>query len=300
MRDYFPEIHAAIDWSVEVEWLDKEIAQVLHQAGQRSRHVDVLANVRLLDGSEQWLLLHLEVQTTYESGFEFRIACYNAGLLSGFRKRVVTLVILADLRKSWKPKEDNFKFASFSSRLRFPVCKFLDRLRTDWKDGKSLPIQLARAQIEALRTAGDPERRLEIKWKLVRSLYDLGYDADELRRIFRWIDRMMQLRSDLEAAFKIRLTDFEKEQTVPYLTSLERSWLAEGRAEGEARGEAHGVAKSAILVLSRLCGELPAELQSRIHSLPVEAAEQLVSDAIEMRKLADVEAWLAEHAVPTE
>ena len=37
--------------------------------------------MRLLDGTEQWLLLHVEVQTTYETGFEFRIACYNAGLL---------------------------------------------------------------------------------------------------------------------------------------------------------------------------------------------------------------------------
>src|SRR5438093_7324387 len=203
VRDYFPAVQELIDWTVEPEWLDKELTQVLPQPGQRSRFVDVLANVRLLNGEQQWILLHVEVQTAFEEGFEFRLACYNAGLLSAFRRRVVTLVILADLRDNWLPVEDSFQFADFSSRLQFSVCKLIHRLKTDWQERQSLPIQLARAQIAALRTARHPERRLEVKWKLVRSLYELGYDADELRLVFRWINRMMQLRSDLEELFSV-------------------------------------------------------------------------------------------------
>ena len=88
VRDYFPAIHALIDWTVLPEWLDKELTQVLPQPGQRSRFVDLLVNVRLLSGEDQWILLHVEVQTAFEEGFEFRLACYNAGLLSAFRRRV--------------------------------------------------------------------------------------------------------------------------------------------------------------------------------------------------------------------
>ncbi|HLQ44369.1 MAG TPA: hypothetical protein VK137_06555, partial [Planctomycetaceae bacterium] len=245
LRDYFPAAHALIDWRVKPEWLDKEITQVLAQPGQRSRFVDLLANVRLLSGEEQWILLHVEVQTAFEEGFEFRLACYNAGLLSAFRRRVVTLVILADLRDNWLPEEDSFQFADFSSRLRFSVCKLIHRLETDWQGGTSLPIQLARAQIAALRTARHPERRLESKWKLVRSLYEMGYDADGLRRVFRWIDRMLQLRGDLEQLFTIRLTEFEEERSMPYVTSVERVQLARAEAQGEARGEARGIAAGA-------------------------------------------------------
>ena len=295
LRDYFPAAHALIDWSIEPEWLDKEITQVLPQSGQRSRFVDLLANVRLLSGGEQWILLHVEVQTAFEEGFEFRLACYNAGLLSAFRRRVVTLVILADLRKIWLPVEDSFQFADFSSRLRFSVCKLIHRLETDWREGTSLPIQLARAQIAALRTARNPERRLEIKWKLVRSLYELGYDADRLRLVFRWIDRMMQLRSDLDQLFTVRLTEFEEERTMPYVTSVERVQLARAEAQGEARGEARGASSLVIKILLRLCGSLSEETQERIRRLPREMVDTLAEEGIGMHSTADVEEWLQQH-----
>ena len=105
--------------------------------------------------------------------------------------------------------EDLFQVADFESRLRFPTCKLIDRLETDWRDDHSLPVQLARAQIEALRTTGDPERRYRAKWRLVRKLYELGYNAEELREIFRLIDWSgLLLRSTL-----LRFSSFSRFST---------------------------------------------------------------------------------------
>jgi hypothetical protein len=70
-------------------------------------------------------------------------------------------------------------------------------LESEWLDDNSLPVLLARAQIEALRTAGNPEERYRAKWLLVRGLHDLGYNAQQVREIFRLIDWMMHLRIDL-------------------------------------------------------------------------------------------------------
>jgi hypothetical protein len=53
------------------------------------------------------------------------------------------------------------------------VCKLIDKLDGEWREDHSLPIQIARAQIEALRTAGDAEGRYRAKWRLVRNLYGL-------------------------------------------------------------------------------------------------------------------------------
>ena len=197
VEKYFPAEHAAIDWSHEPQWCDKELSQVLGQSGQRNRAVDLLVRVRLRTGQEQWILLHLEVQSFYEEGFAVRISLYNAGLYWVFKRRVLTLVVLADLRRGWRPEEDVFQVGTFESRLKFPVCKLIDRLAVEWQDDHTLPVLLARAQIEALRTAGDPEGRYRAKWSLVRSLYDLGYNAQQVREIFRLIDWMMHLRARL-------------------------------------------------------------------------------------------------------
>jgi hypothetical protein len=94
LSEYFPLIFVAIDWTSPVEWLDKEISQVVGMIGQRNRVVDLLAKVVLLGGGEQWILLHVEVQTSAEEGFAFRLACYNGSLMGLHKRRVVTLAIL--------------------------------------------------------------------------------------------------------------------------------------------------------------------------------------------------------------
>ena len=81
LEKYFPAITAAIDWSYPPEWSDKELSRILARAGRRPKSVDVLVKVRLLAGDEQWILLHLEVQSGREADFEFRIFRYNSGLV---------------------------------------------------------------------------------------------------------------------------------------------------------------------------------------------------------------------------
>jgi hypothetical protein len=131
IEKYFSAEYAAIDWTCEPEWFDKELSLVLAESGRRNHEVDAAVKVRLLNGSAQWILLHLEIQTSYEPDFSTRIARYNAGLTWAFRQPVVTLVVLADLRHSWSPDEHLFRVGTFESRLKFPVCKLIERLDKD-------------------------------------------------------------------------------------------------------------------------------------------------------------------------
>ncbi len=92
LEEYFPTIAAAIDWSVPAQWRDKELSQILARAGRRPGRADLLAGVRLSNGEEQWILLHVEVQSGREAGFEVRVARYHGGFSWIFQRRVVSLV----------------------------------------------------------------------------------------------------------------------------------------------------------------------------------------------------------------
>jgi hypothetical protein len=281
---YFPVEHAAIDWSYQPDWFDKELSQVLGEAGRRNQEVDVLVRVRLLTGGEQWILLHLEIQTSYEEAFSVRVARYNAGLHWVFQRRAATLVVLADLRRDWRPDEDLFQFGGFESRVKFPMCKLIGKLDSEWRNDNSLPVLLARAQIEALRTAGDPEERYRSKWLLVRGLYDLGYNPQEVREVIRLVDWMMHLRVDLEQRFRQELNIFEEQQNMPYITSMER--LAEAR----------GKADTLVVQLTKLCGSLPEAHEGRIRDLSIEQLQKLGEDLLDFHSLADLERWLEQYA----
>ena len=248
----------------------------------------MLVKLRLRDGGEQWILLHLEIQTSYEEDFAERLALYNSGLFWIFKQRVVTLAVLADLREGWLPDEDRFQLADFETRTRFPVCKLIDRLRSDWQDDYSLPVQLARAQIAALRTAGDPEGRYRAKWQLVRKLYEMGYNAEQVRELFGLIDWMMHLRVDLEQRFKQELDEFEESLQMPYVTSVERIAKAEGKAEG-----GRTLAGASLPSAWRL---LPDELQQQIQRLPLDQLAALGKALLDFDSLQDLESWLERHS----
>ena len=293
IEKFFPRLAELVDWSIEPEWLDKEISQIIGQPGNRNREVDVLFRVHLINGDEQWILCHLEIQTSYEADFAVRVDQYNSGLKWLFRREVLTLVILADLRPDWRPSEYQFELAGFESRLRFPICKVLDHMDNDWAEDTSLPAQVVRAQIAALRTAGDPEARFYAKTQLVRNLYKAGYNADELREIFRIIDWMMHLRRDLSHRFDLELSNFEKEQHMPYVTSIERNAEERGLEQGREQGSVTLLLRQ----LTRLCGSLPSDVEQQIRQLALPQSQSLGEALLDFHSLADLQSWLTKEGV---
>ncbi len=292
MKACFPNIADLIDWNHDPIWLDKEISQIIGLAGHRNSEVDVLFKVHLINGLDQWILCHLEIQTSYESDFASRIDLYNAGLKWMFRQEVITLVILADLRPNWRPNVYHFELGDYGSDRRFPVCKLLDRVSSDWIDDNSLVVQVARAQIAALQTASDPHARFSAKTQLVRNLYTLGYNSDKIREIFRLIDWMMRLRSDLDRRFKSELVAFEEELEMPYVTSIERLAREEGRVEGREEGREQGSATLLLRILARQYGSLPEDVQRQIRELKLEQSQDLGEALLSFQSLEDLQNWL--------
>jgi Domain of unknown function (DUF4351) len=277
---------------LSTEWLDKEISQIVAQSRHRNRQVDLLFKVRLLDGRDQWILCHLEIQTSYESDFEFRIDQYHSGLKWMFRRDVLTLVILADLNPDWRPTEHHFKMGGFESLCRFPICKILDRLSTDWVAETSLVAQVSRAQIAALKTADNPEARFSAKTQLVRNLYTLGYSSDRIRELFRLIDWMMHLPSVLDRRFKADLAAYEQEIHMPCVTSIERLAKEEGLEEGFIKGREQGSATLLLRQLAHLCGPLSEEFEQEIRKLSLEQSQNLGEALLDFHSLDDLKNWL--------
>jgi len=155
---FFPRVAAAIDWARGFEFLNQELRDLVHDTNVRSFRVDVLVKVFRTDGEEQWLLLHIEIQSFRETDFEERIYHYNHGIHKAFGRQPVSLVILADLDEQWQPREYVHEELGCETRFRFLACKLLDELER-LSDDFSLPAVAAKAQIAALRTVGDPEKR---------------------------------------------------------------------------------------------------------------------------------------------
>lgn len=77
MALFFPMAHTAIDWARGYTFKDKELQRVVRDASLGRRWADHLAQVWLRDGSEAWVLIHIEVQGQVDAEFPRRMYTYN-------------------------------------------------------------------------------------------------------------------------------------------------------------------------------------------------------------------------------
>jgi hypothetical protein len=91
MAFYFPQAHAAIDWSRPHYFLDQEFAALCRDAELGKRMLDKLVRVHTFAAGEQWLLVHLEVQGWHDGDFAERIFVYNYRVYDRYRRPVSSL-----------------------------------------------------------------------------------------------------------------------------------------------------------------------------------------------------------------
>jgi predicted transposase YdaD len=74
---------------------------------------------------------------------------------------------------------------------------------------------------------------------------------------------------------------YEQERQMPYITSIERMGIEEGRKEGRKEGE-----------LTRRVGLVPEAMTDRIQQLTIEQLEALADALLDFTKLNDLVSWL--------
>jgi hypothetical protein len=240
---FFPPVHADIDWSRPYELLDKELQGVTRDAELGRRYADMLVKVWLRDGSESWLLIHVEIQGRYEADFAKRIYVYNHRVFDKYDREVVSLVVLADDDPRWRPR--GFHTARWGCKvgIDFEPVKLLDYAGREAElEASDNPFaKMLLAHLKTMETRGSPEDRRVWKVRLIRNLYECGLSANDVRELFRLIDWMMDLPPALDGLFWEEAEKAAKEKHVPFIDIAERKYTEKGLREGLHRAARMGL-----------------------------------------------------------
>lgn len=191
-------------------------------------------------------------------------------ILDRFNEPVVCIGILGDASDSWRP--DSWETNTLGCRILFnyPVVKLQD-FAADIENLQTSTNPFATviaAHLRALSSSGSPDIRFRFKVELVRGLYEKQWQADQVRRLFRFIDWVMDLPENLELQFRDALKQIEQEKNMPYVTSIERLAKNEGKAEGKAEGK--------IQLLQELLG-LPVMTDQELEQMSAEQMTELLA-----------------------
>jgi hypothetical protein len=298
MAFYFPAAHAAIDWSRPHTFLDQEFAALARDAELGKRLLDKLVSVHLLDGAQQWVLVHLEMQGWHDRDFAERIFVYNYRAYDRYRRAVASLALLTDGSQHWRPDAFGYRLLGSEMGIRFPVVKLVDFAdRLEELESHPNPFALVTvAYLQARQTRGSAHRRRIAKWHLTRLLYQRDWSKQRIINLYRVIDWIMRLPQGLEARVRQGILQLERRETMTYLSSIERlgmeigikKGMQQGMQQGIEQGMQQGRAELLAEMLTARFGKLNEDLLARLAAASVEQLSAWARNFVDATTLDDV------------
>lgn len=114
---FTPELHQQIDFLQPSDFLDKELFQEVVDEKKGRRFADQLAKVRLKNGKEKWILVHIEVQSSHEMDFPERMFQYFYRIYDRHQEKIVAVAVHTSPYKS--EKLDRFEYDYFGTKLNY-------------------------------------------------------------------------------------------------------------------------------------------------------------------------------------
>jgi predicted transposase YdaD len=281
-----PELHGLIDWQRGYEFLDAELQRIARQSRTGRQTVDKLVRVYFRDGTEQWILIHIEVQSRPDRLFPERTYTYDAALWLYYRRPIVTIAILADKNPHWRPTKYERSLAGCRLEFEFYTVKLLE-----WDEAELLadpnPCALLFVAFRRAQASNDAEFLLQSRLELVRLALDRGYTEEQIGELIRLLEWVMVLPEIFEERYEQLLEEVKREKGTPYLSVMERKALRDGLQQGLQQGLEQGLQQGLeqglqqglqqgierglqdglLKLLRGLYGDVPESLEAQVRSV---------------------------------
>jgi hypothetical protein len=131
------------------------------------------------------------------------------------------------------------------------------------------------------REVRDGAERKQWKLRLLRGLYERGYNQEEILTLFRFIDWLLVLPAALEQEFWHELRQFEEDKHMPYVTSVERRGFEQGLQQGLQQGQLQEAREMLLEAVATRFGEVPEDVTAAVQHLEtVEPLRGLLRQAL--------------------
>ena len=228
----------------------------------------------LLDNQEIWILVHVEVQSQYDKKFKQRMFIYNYRAFDLYQKPVISLAILGDEQKNWRPNSYQYGLGSSQLIFNFSTVKLLDYQWEDLEQNNNIFAIVVMAHLKTKATNSNLSAREQWKWNLTRLLYEKGYNRKQITDLYKVIDAMMALSEELQLSFEEKLATYQEERKMPLLTNIERRTIKKTEK------------KNIIKLVQVRFGNIPETLIENINKIDdISLLEQLFVSTISVSSL---------------
>lgn len=247
---FWPHIEKKIDWTYPFEDLGQELQSFTNHSMVGKQVVDKLYKVRAKSGADTMVLIHVEVQGAKEIGFEKRLFEYSYKIYDKYQLSITPLVVLSDENSDWRPQ--TFELRALDDYL-VHIYNFHQVKLLDWRgqeesllDSKNPFESLIAIHLHAQQTRHQPKTRFNIKFAIIRHLFERGWGKDDILSFYTFLDGVMRLPKRFEREYHSMMMNLEQEKHVNYITSAEYFGIQKGMKKGRQEGVQKGIRQAKL------------------------------------------------------
>ncbi len=258
LRFFYPDAAEFFDFSAGFVFLDKELQSLFPQAEEQGspRYVDKLVKVYTRAGKEQWILIHIEVQSYPEKHFPERMFHYYYRILDRYHRPVTAFAIFTGKSKKPLPCSYEQAFLGTSIIYEYNACQ-LSLLEEEALLRQDNPFALVAL---IARTAACSGRRpdevlMERKLELAKRLLERDIPVRKVRAILQFLKAYIRFEDQKN------YTNFDNQLDI--VTNKKQTMGIEEFLAERAREEERAAAKKQIERTERRTAMQIARIEKR-------------------------------------
>jgi predicted transposase/invertase (TIGR01784 family) len=234
--------------------------------------------VPLKDGSEEWVLLHIEVQGRQGGNLAERINHYRCLIYAHYRREPVALAIITDKRPVDEPSY--YSHSRFGTEIIYRYSNLvLSELNDDELVSSDNPTDLVLYAAKFALRAKEELQKFNFLRKAVELLDERGWSLNDKRDLLLFTERIINIKDEgLIRQYREFLEQHSKEGKAMYVPLILRDSAAEieqrGREEGREEGKLEGKLEVARNLLAN--GVSP-DIIAKSADLPLEKVRALMN-----------------------
>jgi hypothetical protein len=198
-RFFLPALHQQVDWSIDYISLEQELRNLYVRKKGRVKRTDKLFRLKLLNGTDHYLLFHVETEAFPTATFPQRMFEYFLRLILKYSNTPITMLAIFVGEQPVKPL-DSYSIDCFGTECKFKYNTFSVATQSEMELLQSdNPFALViLANLYVIQSKGDIELRARLKRKLLKHIASSNFPYEIVRNIFNFAVYFITLPSEEE------------------------------------------------------------------------------------------------------
>ena len=251
-----PDLYQDANRAIKPRFMDKELKKATYTVKGGKHVVDFLVEVPLLNGDNEWVLMHLECQGKGGESLPIRMYHYKSLIFAMYKREPVALAIITDKRPKNEPEyyeSDSYRTKVTYTYNRLVVADLNERELLATHNPFDLALCAAK---RALLCERDERQKHTYLKELLGFLGERGWNHEDKHGLLLFIENIINLNDgELWLDIVKYQEELDREGKIMYVSIAERvyreRWTKEGRQEGLQEGERKKALETARRMISR-------------------------------------------------